>query len=79
MPRRRRTPKDRIGGVTPAQKRWCLNPFAALDEPATCFADEAEARAVWEAHRDEWLAEYATTHPGGRPPASLRFDAGATA
>ncbi len=67
MPRKRRAPKARIGGLTPEQKRWFLNPFAALEEPP--FAGgKAEARTVWEEHRDEWLAEYAVTHPGERPP-----------
>ena len=73
MPRRRRTPKARIGGVTPAQKRWFLNPFAALDDGP--FETEAERRAIWEEHREEWLMEYEVTHPGRKPPAWWRYDA----
>ena len=60
--------------MTPAQKGWFLNPFAALSPPERFFASEAEARTIWAAHRDEWLAEYAANHPGERAPASLRFD-----
>ena len=75
MPRRRRAPKPRIGGVTPAQKRWFLNPFAALSPLERVFATEADARTIWAEHREEWLAEYAVAHPGERPPGALRFDA----
>lgn len=62
-------------GLTPAQRRWFLNPFTALEEPDQLFAGgEGEAREIWEENRGEWLAEYSARYPGQRPPAWWRFD-----
>jgi hypothetical protein len=74
MPRRRRAPKARIGGITPEKKRWFLNGFTALDGPERYGMTDAEARTIWEAHGEEWLAEYALQHEG-KPPAWHRYDA----
>lgn len=69
----RRRVRRQIDGVTPAQKRWFLNPFAALDEGP--FTSDAERREIWAAHCEAWLAEYDARHPGEKPPAWWRYDA----
>jgi len=79
MPRRRRTPKARIGGpdeLTRDQRAHFFNPFGRFFMTEGCvvlyggrvvFANPAAMRAAWEIHADDLIAEYQTTHPGKQP------------
>ncbi len=85
MPRRRRTPKGRIGSadrLTHDQRNWFFNGFAqinAMDADGPClyaqrvvFDTASEARTAWRAHREELLEEFSATRPGQLPwPARL--------
>lgn len=75
MPRRRRMAKQRRDGLTPGQRSWFLNEWAAHDDLKRIFrGGEARARRVWEERKDDWIAAFQLTHPGRMPVAFWRFE-----
>lgn len=82
---KRRGPKFRRGGITPAERAVLRgepcppdgNPFSHLmmSSPGRDTEFQAQLREAWEYAREELLAEWIRESPGTRPPGWWLFDA----